>query len=79
VTQLAAAQTPNPASDPRIDPQVRSFLAELNKEQQAHSGQPILRPDALTFGLFGAWALVTAIGGWKSVNLASAASTPGTI
>jgi len=28
---------------------------------QALRGQPILRPDALTFGLFGAWALVTAI------------------
>ncbi len=46
---------------------------------QAVRGQPILRPDALTFGLFGAWALVTAICGWKSVNLASAATTPETI
>ena len=46
---------------------------------QALRGQPILRPDALTFGLFGAWALVTAICGWKSVNLASAATTPETI
>jgi acetyl esterase len=32
MTQLATAQPPNPASDPRIDPQVRSFLAELNKD-----------------------------------------------
>jgi hypothetical protein len=46
---------------------------------QALRGQPILRPDALTFGLFGAWALVTVICGWKSINLASAATTPGTI
>jgi len=46
---------------------------------QALRGQPILRPDALTFGLFGAWALVTAICGWNSVNLASAATTPETI
>jgi len=46
---------------------------------QALRGQPILRPDALTFGLFGAWALVTAIWGWKSVNPASAATAPGTI
>jgi len=46
---------------------------------QALRGQPILRPDALTFGLFGTWALVTAICGWKSVNLASAATNPGTV
>jgi len=46
---------------------------------QALRGQPILRPDTLTFGLFGAWALVTAIGGWRSVNLAPAATPPGTI
>ena len=46
---------------------------------QSLRGLPILRPDALTFGLFGAWTLVTAICGWKSVNLASAATTPGTI
>jgi hypothetical protein len=43
---------------------------------QALRGQAILRPDALTFGLFGAWALVTAIWGWKSVNPAPAATTP---
>jgi uncharacterized membrane protein len=46
---------------------------------QALRGQPILKPDALTFGLFGAWALGTAIFGWKSVNLASAATTPGAV
>jgi len=46
---------------------------------QALRGQPIVRPDALTFGLFGAWALVTLICGWKSVNLASAATPPRTI
>jgi hypothetical protein len=46
---------------------------------QALRGQPLLRPDAITFGLLGAWALVTAICGWKSVNLASAATAPGTI
>jgi hypothetical protein len=46
---------------------------------QALRGQPILRPDALTFGLFGTWALVTVICGWKSVNLASAATAPETI
>jgi len=46
---------------------------------QALRGQPILRPDALTFGLFGAWALVTAIWGWKSVNSVFPATTPETI
>jgi hypothetical protein len=46
---------------------------------QALRGQPILRPDALTIGLFGAWALVTAICVWNSVDLASAATTPETI
>jgi hypothetical protein len=46
---------------------------------QALRGQPILRPDALTFGLFGAWALVTVICGWKSVNPAFGGNAPGTI
>ena len=46
---------------------------------QALRGQAVLRPDGLTFGLFGAWALVTAICGWKSVDLGSAATTPRTI
>src|SRR3984957_5880761 len=32
MTQLAGAQVPNAATDTRIDPQVRSFLAELNKD-----------------------------------------------
>ena len=43
---------------------------------QALRGQPILKPDSLAFGLFGAWALVTAICGWKSVNPAAVATTP---
>src|SRR5580693_5104765 len=46
---------------------------------QALRGQPILRPDTLTFGLFGAWALVTAICGWTSVDFASAAKPARTI
>jgi acetyl esterase len=32
MTQLATAQTPNAATDTRIDPQIRGFLAELNKD-----------------------------------------------
>ena len=31
MTQLATAQTPNAATDTRIDPQIQAFLAELNK------------------------------------------------
>ena len=31
MTQAVAAQPSNAATDPRIDPQVRSFFAELNK------------------------------------------------
>jgi acetyl esterase/lipase len=31
MTQGAVAQVPDPASDPRIDPQIRIFLADLNK------------------------------------------------
>jgi hypothetical protein len=46
---------------------------------QALRGQPILRPDTLTFWLFGAWALVTAIWGWKSINSTFPATNPGTI
>jgi hypothetical protein len=46
---------------------------------QALRGQPLLRPDALTLGLFGAWALVTAIWGWKSVNSVFPATNPGTV
>lgn len=46
---------------------------------QALRGQPLLRPDALTFWLFGAWALVTAICGWLSVNLVPPATKLGTV
>ena len=46
---------------------------------QALRGQPILKPDALTFGLCGVWALATAIWVWKSANLASGLTNPGTV
>jgi len=46
---------------------------------QALRGQPLLRPDSLTLGLFGAWALVTAIWGWKSVHSTFPATNPGTV
>jgi hypothetical protein len=32
MNQLVSAKTPDAAADPRIDPQVRGFLAELNKD-----------------------------------------------
>ena len=47
MTQLATAQTPNPASDPRIDPQVRSFLAELNKDSSPFWELPQPKPQEI--------------------------------
>jgi acetyl esterase len=45
MTQLATAKTlPNAASDPRIDPQVRSFLAELNKDSSPYWELPQPKP-----------------------------------
>ena len=32
MTQVATAETPNAATDPRIDPQIRPFLADLNRD-----------------------------------------------
>jgi hypothetical protein len=46
---------------------------------QALRGQPILKPDGLTWGLFGAWTLVTTIWCWKSVDFGSASTVPDTI
>ena len=51
MTQLAAAQTPNPASDPRIDPQVRSFLAEINKDSSPFWELPQPKPQEILTGL----------------------------
>jgi hypothetical protein len=34
LAQITSAQTPNAATDPRINPQVRVLLAELNKDRQ---------------------------------------------
>lgn len=47
--QITAAQTPDPATDPRIYPQVRGFLAELNKDSSAFWELPQPKPqDILT-------------------------------
>ncbi|HWA93823.1 MAG TPA: alpha/beta hydrolase [Terracidiphilus sp.] len=49
MTQLTAAQTPNAATDPRIYPQVRTFLAELNKDSSPFWELPQPKPqDILT-------------------------------
>lgn len=48
-TLAAQAQTPNAATDPRIDPQIRAFLAELNKDSSPFWELPQPKPqDILT-------------------------------
>jgi acetyl esterase/lipase len=48
-TQLAAAQIPEATTDSRIDPQVRAFLAELNKDSSPFWELPQPKPqDILT-------------------------------
>jgi acetyl esterase/lipase len=47
----AAAQTPNAASDPRIDPQVRAFLAEINKDSSPFWELPQPKPQEIITGL----------------------------
>ena len=53
MTQLAAAQAqiPNAATDPRIDPQVRAFLAELNKDSSPFWELPQPKPQEILTGL----------------------------
>jgi len=51
LTQAVAAQTQNPATDPRIDPQVRSFLAELNKDSSPFWELPQPKPQEILTGL----------------------------
>jgi len=47
MAQLAAAQTPNAATDTRIDPQVRAFLAELNKDSSPFWELPQPKPQEI--------------------------------
>jgi acetyl esterase/lipase len=47
----ATADVPNAANDPRIDPQVRSFLAELNKDSSPFWELPQPRPQEILTGL----------------------------
>ncbi|MEJ1963511.1 MAG: alpha/beta hydrolase [Gammaproteobacteria bacterium] len=50
MTQIAAA-TPDAATDPRIDPQIRSFLAKLNKDDSPFWELPQPRPQEILTGL----------------------------
>jgi len=47
----ATAEAPNAATDPRIDPQVRSFLAELNKDSSPFWQLPQPKPQEILTGL----------------------------
>jgi acetyl esterase/lipase len=53
MTQLnyATAATLNAATDPRIDPQIRSFLAELNKDSSPFWELPQPKPQEILTGL----------------------------
>jgi acetyl esterase/lipase len=59
MTQLATAQTqdtataqiPDAATDPRIDPQIRAFLAELNKDSSPFWELPQPKPQEILTGL----------------------------
>ncbi len=50
MTQLAFA-APDAATDPRIDPQVRSFLAEINKDSSPFWELPQPKPQEIFTGL----------------------------
>jgi len=47
----AQAQTPNAATDPRIEPQIRVFLAELNKDNSPFWELPQPKPQDILTGL----------------------------
>jgi acetyl esterase len=50
-TQATGATIPDAATDPRIDPQVRSFLAELNKDSSPFWELPQPKPQEILTGL----------------------------
>jgi hypothetical protein len=47
MTQLAGAQARDAATDPRIDPQVRAFLVELNKDSSPFWKLPQPKPQEI--------------------------------
>jgi len=50
MTSFAAA-APNPVTDARIDPQVRAFLAEINKDSSPFWELPQPKPQDILTGL----------------------------
>lgn len=50
-SQLVLAQTPDAATDPRIDPQVRAFLSELNKNSSPFWELPQPEPQEILTGI----------------------------
>jgi len=51
MTQIAAAITPDAATDPRIDPAIRSFLAAINKDSSPFWELPQPKPQDIITGL----------------------------
>jgi Esterase/lipase len=51
MTQTAKAQVPNAATDPRIDPQIRTFLADLNKDNTPFWQLPQPKPQEILTAL----------------------------
>src|SRR5215813_14949380 len=51
MTQFAVAQVPNAATDTRIDPQVRAFLKEINKDASPFWELPQPKPQDILTGL----------------------------
>lgn len=51
MTEVAAAQVPNATADPRIDPQVRVFLSELNKDSSPFWELPQPKPQEILTAL----------------------------
>lgn len=51
MTQLATAQISNAAADPRIEPHVRAFVAELNKDSSPFWELPQPKPQEILTGL----------------------------
>jgi acetyl esterase len=51
MTQATQAATPDPATDPRIDPQVRAFLREINKDSSPFWELPQPKPQEILTGL----------------------------
>jgi acetyl esterase len=51
MSQLKASQPPDAATDPRIDPQIRTFLAELNKDSSPFWELPQPKPQEIITAL----------------------------